>query len=432
MVRQHAAWFMQAARQGSRWIPVLGLLLAACGGGGDGVTGLAAGTTGTATPATTPTGSHSLALRSIPAVYTTAGTLAINYSPYRAGGPGVETVSAANIQQDLGLLNAAGYTLLRLFGADSTSETVLQVAAQFYPNMKFHQGIFLAGIAPASQASCGSAQNDAQVQKGIQLANTYPNVVAMSVGNETGFFSAFMPINCLKGYVTTVKSNIAQPVTADDDYTFYAGLQPNLPDTILPLLDFVSIHTYPFSNQGQWTGQVSASGTSVQRATALMAGALANAQTTYANAVAYIHSHGGAGLPVVIGETGWKATPTNPYLTASSGCASANAVGTGNPLEGQGTCTNGVITTSTTRAATQDNAHWYFDLLSAWTASGASTAPSVVFYFEAFDETWKGIDDGWGFWDKNRAPRQLLCSNAAAASTVSGCPAAGTYPNAAF
>ncbi len=420
-------------RSGGWAVAALSLLLSACGGG-DGTTGLAAGNASVASSSGGggATGTQSLALRALPAIYQTSATQAVNYSPYRAGGPGVETPSVANIQQDLGLLSAAGYTLIRLFGADTVSESVLQVAAANYPSLKFHQGIYLAGIAPTSQATCSNSANDTQVQTGIRLAQTYTNVVAVSVGNETGFFSQYMPINCLAGYITTTKHAVTQPVTADDDYRFYAGLQPNKPDTILPLLDFVSLHTYPLSNQGAWTGSVPTTGTNTQRASALMQGALANAQSTFAAATAYIAAHGGAGLPVIIGETGWKATPTNPYITASTGCAAANAAGSGNPLEGQGTCTNGVIATTTTRAATQDNAHWYFDLINGWSTGGASTAPRIVFHFEAFDESWKGIDDGWGFWDKNRAPRQLLCSLSGVASTVSSCPASGTYPNAAF
>jgi len=33
----------------------------------------------------------------------------------------------------------------------------------------------------------------------------------------------------------------------------------------------------------------------------------------------------------------------------------------------------------------------------------------MIFYFEAFDEQWKGIDDGWGLWDIDRDARYVLC-----------------------
>ena len=123
--------------------------------------------------------------------------------------------------------------------------------------MKFQQGIFLQAVSE----SCVDAVDDAQIATGIRLANIYPNVVTVSVGNETSFFSRFMPIACLEGYVSKVRSSVNQPVTADDDYTFYAGLTSPAfgpdritvkPDRILALIDFVSIHMYPISNYGQW------------------------------------------------------------------------------------------------------------------------------------------------------------------------------------
>ena len=131
--------------------------------------------------------------------------------------------SDADILEDLGLLQTAGYNLLRLFGGDAVSERILQLAEANFPEMRFQQGLFLEGLAGAAATNCDSAINDSQVATAIQLANTYPNVVTVSVGNETSFFAAFMPLNCLEGYITETRNNVTQPVTADDDYTFYAN-----------------------------------------------------------------------------------------------------------------------------------------------------------------------------------------------------------------
>jgi hypothetical protein len=38
------------------------------------------------------------------------------------------------------------------------------------------------------------------------------------------------------------------------------------------------------------------------------------------------------------------------------------------------------------------------------------TRPANIFYFEAFDEPWKGGDDGWGLWDVNRKEKFVLWS----------------------
>jgi exo-beta-1,3-glucanase (GH17 family) len=361
-------------------------------------------------------------IRPLPAIYTTGK--AINYSPYRAAGPGAEVPSDAQVLEDLALLHAAGFNLLRMFGADDVSDKVLRLAAANYPEMKFHQGIYLAGI-----STCADTVNDAQIAKGISLANTYTNVVGVSVGNETSFFSKYMPVACLANYITTVRNAVTQPVTADDDSSFFAGLTVNngvdiitvVPDTILPLLDFVSIHIYPFSNTqpGKWNWQQSAVvslDTTVQpnRPEEMMKASMAWARARYDLVAGYHYTDAsgsmtttGASLPIVIGETGWKA--------ALNGHPQP-----GNPIE-----VFSQPPTTTPYPVSEPNAKWYYELsnqLPSWTATPA-WAPKTVFYFEAFDETWKQQfnDDGWGLWDAARSPRYVLCGTA-----VAGAPSCDT------
>jgi exo-beta-1,3-glucanase (GH17 family) len=318
-------------------------------------------------------------IRPLPAIYHTSP--AINYSPYRAGGPGLgEVPSNTNILQDLTLLHSAGYKLLRLFGADQVSQNILTVASQNFPDIQFQLGAYLEG----APSSCADAGNSAQLSKAISLANSFTNVATVSIGNETSF-AANLPVTCLAQYIQQVRAAIQQPVTADDDYTFYAGFTASgeRPATILPLLDFVSIHIYPFLDESQWNWQQSSVATS-GRAAAMMNAALSFAQQAYgfvAN-MSYTNAAGhsttiGASLPIVIGETGWKAVQTNPQRLIETDTA--------NPV----------------------NAKWYIDLMSTWRAQAG--APLNIFIFEGFDEAWKNTDDGWGLWDANRNPRYALC-----------------------
>ncbi len=327
------------------------------------------------------------ALRPLPAVYAT--TKAVNYSPYRAAGPGLEMPTDAQISQDLTLLQTAGIGLLRTFGADSVTAEVLKVAAAQFPNLRFHLGIYLEG----APSTCIDAGNSAQIIEGITLAKQYAaNVVAVSVGNETSF-AANLPASCLAQYVTYVRDAVSQAVTADDDYTFYAGLSRSgeKPDVVLPLLDFVSLHTYPFSDYAAWNWQQTSVAAGPQRAAAMMNAALAQAQANFQAVSNYMYKGSGgstvtigASLPMTVGETGWKATETNGAALIENFAA--------NPV----------------------NAKWYYDLLAGW---GASTGgPKAIFYFEAFDEHWKGTDDGWGLWDATRTARYALCATPAAAS----------------
>ncbi len=369
-------------------------------------------------------------LRPLPAIYSTGKAIA--YSAYRAGGPSAgEVPTVAQITQDLDLLHAAGYSLLRLFGADQVSDRILSVALAAHPEMKFQLGIYLEG--PTTMPACTEPVNDAQIAAAVTQAAKYANVATVSVGNETSFANN-QPIGCIATYVSQVRSQVSQPITADDDWSFYAGKTSAsyLPDTIVPLLDFVSIHLYPFSNTGPascadvppdcgawttWTQTALPAGP--LRAAAMMNASLAYAKAEFAAAYNYMPAGTtmtiGQSRPIVIGETGWKATPTRPTdaIEAVTNPAIANPV----------------------------NAKWYYDLLygnptsqapvlpiTSW--QGASQGPLTIFYFEAFDEAWKGADDGWGLWDHTRAPRYALCGTSVPGAPT--CNAGDLYNGAGY
>ena len=257
--------------------------------------------------------------------------------------------------------------------------------------MSTHQGSCQVGeciVNPYTGNHSESEINDEQVDTGIRLANTYSNVVTVSVGNETSFFSGFMPLNCLEGYITETRDNVTQPVTADDDYTFYANFFGRSPDGVLRLIDFVSIHTYPFINYQQWDWRQLGVAAGPLRAEAMMNASLVKAQDNYQAVYNYRYRNAsgvtvtvGQSLPIVIGETGWKWRQTTPTQEIE------------------------------VYAALPVNARWYNDLLQTW--EGSAGGPVTIFPFEAFDEAWKATDDGWGFWDELRMPNYMLCGTPA-------------------
>jgi exo-beta-1,3-glucanase (GH17 family) len=181
---------------------------------------------------------------------------------------------------------------------------------------------------------------------------------------------------------------VTQPITADDDYTFYANFFGRSPDGVLRLIDFVSIHTYPFLNYQQWDWQQLGVPAGDLRAEAMMNASLAKAQQNYQAVYdyRYLDASGssvsvGETLPIVIGETGWKWRQTNFSQEIE------------------------------TYAALPVNAKWYNDLMQSWERSAGG--PVTIFPFEAFDEAWKNTDDGWGFWDELRNPNYVLCGTPA-------------------
>jgi hypothetical protein len=174
----------------------------------------------------------------------------------------------------------------------------------------------------------------------------------------------------MAGYLAQVRKAVPQPVTTDDNFAFFAAA----PTGILDNIDFVSLHTYALSDSlypGTWDWKqaaVPASG----RAAAMMTAAIAYTQQNCQEVTSYLSSLGYGALPIVIGETGWKAIASNGEYERA------------NPV----------------------NQKMFFDGLNTWLASG--TGPKNIFWFEAFDEPWKGADDNWGLFDVSRQARTVV------------------------
>jgi exo-beta-1,3-glucanase (GH17 family) len=381
------------------------LLLAACGGG------TTSDQSNGAIAAASATG-----LRQLPAAF--AGK-AVAYSPYRLAttepGRAAEAISDAQVKQDLDLLVTAGIGLIRLF--DSSDKVALRTLRVIRDNalpIKVMLGVYVNSFEYATdpvQRARAQAANEDEMARGVALATTYASeVVAVSVGNETMVSWSFNPISTstMAGYIKTVRDQIAQPVTTDDNYAFYAGNGRNAADQaadVLRQIDFASIHTYAiedvlYSNPSDsdtlpdWDWQQLAVTDVTQRAAAMMDAALAKTQRDYALARNYLDKNGRANLPMVIGETGWKAadpsgTGRYKYL--------------GHPA----------------------NQKMYYSRLLDWAvASRSNSGPKSIVYFEAFDEPWKGSDDKWGLFTVDRKARcaaQALNTGAGWAKETTAC-----------
>ncbi|NNM66606.1 MAG: hypothetical protein HKM06_01200 [Spirochaetales bacterium] len=343
-----------------------------------------------------------VSVRALPSDFFTRKAIA--YEGYRttsSPGSGSGVPTAANVDQDLTLLKQAGYSLLRVFSSntDGLTPLVLQEIQNLGYDMKVQLGIWISGPKSTSDAA-----NQVEIAEGIKLANQYPAIVeGVSVGNETmvNWSGLKVPVADMVGYITQVRSAIAQPVTTDDNWAFWAdsnGASNGGPGTgsydtaaILASVDYISMHSYAFSdapyNLYDWqqsSASATASGSSPSpRATAMMNAAFVDEQANFNAVQSYAASEGHGSLPIIIGETGWKAVATNSSVAAEQYMA--------HPV----------------------NQQMFLSLLNSWT-----TGPKNIFYFEAFDEPWKGGDDGWGLFDVNRYARYSLYSVFPAASTT--------------
>ena len=332
------------------------LLVASCGGGGGTVS--------------------APERRALPADF--ASRKAVNYSPYRTAtseaGLAAEVITPAMIRQDLTLLAQGGFSLIRLFdSSDKVARQTLQVIRADGLNMKVMLGAY---VIPSD-----GAFNNAEVARAISLANEFRDiVVAVSVGNERMVSWSFgkMSPATIAGYIRTVKAGISQPVTSDDNWALFAqayGYEQD-PAPVLDVVDFVAMHTYPLldtvfaPNLWDWR---QASVAPSARATAMMDAAIERARYEFGAVRANLDKLGFRGMPIVIGETGWKADP-------------ASHAGRTHPV----------------------NQKMYLDRLAAWKA--AANGPLNVFWFEAFDEPWKQGDDKWGLFNKDRQARYAIQS----------------------
>jgi exo-beta-1,3-glucanase (GH17 family) len=329
----------------------LAVVLASCGGGGG-------------TPYTGVT------VRPLSTDFTSRKAVA--YSPYRTAANESdlvnEVITKANIKQDLDLLLAAGFRAIRLFdSSDKVARQTLEVIRDNDLNIKVQLGAFVLGSSEAASR--------AEIARCVALANAFPDIVlAVSVGNETMVSWAFNRIAppLMAQYIRSVRGQINQPVTTDDNYAFWASA----PTVITDEIDFAALHTY--ANLDTWFDPTRwewkrKDVPAAQRAMAMMDAAMVETRRQYQEARDHLDKKGLSYLPIIVGETGWNAVDVGRQFFRA------------HPV----------------------NQKMYLDRLQAWAAEGRAggNAPRQVFYFEAFDEPWKQGDDKWGLFNVQRQAR---------------------------
>jgi len=288
---------------------------------------------------------------------------AVSYGPHRDGQhPGGPSPSREQIREDMGVM-LRHWHLLRTYGAGETTQRMLEIIRADHLDMKVMLGVWIAveerrgenGDVIESFPEAREA-NRREVEAGVRLANEYADiVVAVSVGNETQVdWSAHRsPLDILIQHVRTVRAATLVPVTVADDYNFW-----NKPEShaLAREVDFIVMHAHPM-----WNG-------------ILAADAFQWTRDTY-HAIAAEHPD----RVVVLGETGWATMMHNEGEQAR--------LIKGHPGEAE-------------QAA-------FLDAITSW----AQREHVTVFFFEAFDENWKGgehadeVEKHWGLYKADRTPK---------------------------
>ena len=210
------------------------------------------------------------------------------------------------------------------------------------------------GVFAEEQLEQNRINNQKQINRLIELANEHPDLIfSVSVGNEAcvEWTDHYVPESRVLEFVKQVKREIRQPATFCENYVTWLVKLDKLAEEV----DFISIHTYPV-----WEYKH-------------VKEALDYTKENY-HSVAKKHPN----KPIVITEAGW-ATSSN----------------------GRGINPENV---------NEDYQKEYFEKLMAWSEAEGILA----FFFEAFDEPWKGSPEPlepekhWGLFRVDRSPQKAI------------------------
>ena len=349
-------------------------LIAACGGGGE----TSGGDASKAVFITNP--------RALPAEY--LGRQAVAYSPFRSNNRDTETITTAMVKEDLDLLVRGNFRLIRLFdSSDKVAKLVLDVIADNNLDMKVQLGAY---VNTFKNVDNPYVKEEIKTANGMELARavalaTNPKykdtILAVSVGNETMVNWSIVPIDPadMAAYIKYVRDRVTQPVTTDDNFLFYSN---PIPKVITDQIDFAAIHAYPNidteypDSDFYWDWKQLNVPEGPARAKAMMDASIVELKEQYQSTRVALDSMGLDQMPIVFGETGWKARITGDQRFRA------------HPV----------------------NQKMYFQRLEEWRQQSrlSGAGPANIFYFEAFDEPWKQGDDGWGLFNVNRKARYVV------------------------
>lgn len=296
---------------------------------------------------------------------------AVCYSGFRSGqhpdrGDGAVNPSYDQVFEDLQILSHnSNFKLIRVYDSGENSEMVLKVIKENNIDIKVLLGIWLRAelsnhetcewlTEPISEETLriNKNLNQEEIIKGIGLANLYPEiVVAVNVGNE-----ALVDWNDHKVDVDTIISYVKQVKSVINQPVTVADNYKWWADhgtELAKVCDFVSIHTYPV-----WEGK---------------------------------DINEGMSYTIENMEEVRKALPNSQLVITEAGWAT--------------------IASEFGERASEEKQMQYYNEIMDW----AKKMNITTFFFEAFDEDWKGdpnnplgAEKHWGLFTVDRKPKKVM------------------------
>ena len=296
--------------------------------------------------------------------------MAVSYSGFREGqhpdrGDGAINPGREQILEDLEILLAHDFRLIRLYDSGENSLATLELIREHGLPVKVLLGMWLDAEfsnhegcpwlnepIPEQELAANTLRNAAEIERGIDLATRFTDVViAVNVGNE-----ALVDWNDHMVPLEQVIAYVRRVKASIEQPVTVADNYVWWIRNGAPLaaeVDFLGVHTYPL-----WEHK------SVDEALAYSLENIGQVRAAL------------PGKPVAILEAGWA--------TAGSG------------FEQQ---------------ANEANQERHYRELSEWARANNTT----VFFFEAFDEPWKGdpnnpqdMEKHWGLFNVDRSPKQVF------------------------
>ena len=291
---------------------------------------------------------------------------AICYSGYRDGQSPITRIypNYEQVKEDL-LILEKDFDYIRMYDPSQHAKTALMVIKKEKLALKVLLGIDLAGEISNPDCEWGGIltqdeiiknikHNETQLQELIKLADEYKDIIiAVSAGNEAvpEWNDNLVSKERVLYFVKKLKAHCVQPVTYCENNNYWIT---HLQDVVKEL-DFISLHTYP-----AW----------IQKP---VSEALQQSIIDYTVIKDFYNDK-----QCIITEAGW------PTQSSGRGIPSENA--------------------------SEESQRQYINEMKEWTEKNQI----LTFFFEAFDEPWKGNDvleepeKHWGIYDVNRLPKLVM------------------------
>lgn len=313
--------------------------------------------------------------------------LAISYGGYRYADHGIEP-TIDQLKEDMKLLAAIGIKMLRTYKVHKPQAiNLLKAISELkQEDPKFEMYVMLGAWIDCKNAwtdqepdhNQESEANATQILVAVYLANQYPDIVkVIAVGNEamvkwaeTYFVEPAIIlkwVNHLQGSKKEGKLPEDLWITSSDNFASWGGggEEYHVEDLneLIKAVDYISMHTYPMHdthhNPEFWLkseGQEDM--TDLEKIDASMLRAKNYAMSQYQSVKDYMKSLG-VDKPIHIGETGWASVSTGYFGSKGS------------------------------KASDEYKEALYCKHMRDWT----NKVGLSCFYFEGFDEPWKGGDN---------------------------------------